>query len=48
MLCWLQQDETAMDVAERKQHPEIILIISSFSRVCNITHTSLNYDSFFS
>ena len=28
-----QQNETAVDVARRKEHPEIILIIQSLSRV---------------
>ena len=32
-LCAFQQNETAIDVARRKEHPEIILIITSLSRV---------------
>jgi hypothetical protein len=28
-----QQNETAVDVARRKEHPEIILIVTSLSRV---------------
>ena len=34
-LLFFQQNETAMDVAKRKEHSEIITIIQTFTRVSN-------------
>lgn len=39
-IMFMQQNETAVDVARRKEHPDIILIITSMSRV---SLTSLPY-----